>query len=49
MIKKNQDKEWHKKFRNLWDIKPMTRVKGNEKDYRRSKEKQSVRRTDNGE
>ena len=45
MIKKNQDKEWYKKFRNLWERKPIARIKDSEKNYRRSKEKQNMGRT----
>lgn len=49
MIKKNQDKEWYKKFRNLWDRNPITRIKPSNNIYSRNKIKKESRREINGE
>lgn len=35
MTEKNRKKEEAKKFRNVWNINPITRYKGNDKAYTR--------------
>lgn len=43
MVEKNQKKEEAKKYRNLWQLNPVTRVVKNRKGYDRGRDRKNKR------